>query len=131
MKYFTTLIYASLFILLTSCDIGDNDDVCIFRQGAFVTAIDTPLTAMVNQQVTVEVSFPVINGCGVFNKFIETTDGNTITIAVEALYDGCVCTADVPTRVTTYSFTPTTAGNFELKFRSSNNNFIVANIMVN
>lgn len=124
-------MYALLFILLNSCDIGDNDDVCIYTQGAFVTAIDAPLTAMVNQPVDVEVSFPVVNGCGVFNRFIETTDGNTITIAIEAIYEGCVCTADVPTRVTTYRFTPSVPGNYELKFRSSNNSFIVATIMVN
>jgi hypothetical protein len=131
MRNFKSLICIYIILLLISCDIGGNDDVCISRQGAFVTAIDAPLTATVNQPVDVEVSFPVVNGCGIFNRFIETTDGNTITIAVEALYDGCFCTADVPTRTTTYSFTPNTAGDYELKFVSSNGNFIVASIEVN
>lgn len=124
-------MYALLFILLNSCDIGDNDDVCIYTQRTFVTAIDAPLTAMVNQPVDVEVSFPVVNGCGVFNRFIETTDGNTITIAIEAIYEGCVCTTDVPTRVTTYRFTPSALGQYELKFVSSDGNFITASITVN
>jgi hypothetical protein len=41
---------------------------------------------------------------GGFEKFIETESGNSKTIEVEAKYEGCVCTLNIPIRkVTLYS----------------------------
>ena len=51
-----------------------------------------------------KVFFSVNNGCGGFKKFITCENGNTRTIEVEAIYEGCICTDNVPTIEVEYRF---------------------------
>ncbi|MES2850155.1 MAG: hypothetical protein V4685_13940, partial [Bacteroidota bacterium] len=43
-------------------------------------------------------------------------NGTTKTIAVNAKYEGCVCTQDIRTIETTYNFTATTPGEHSIRF---------------
>lgn len=79
---------------------------------------------------TVNVSFQVTSGCGQFNKFIQKSEGNTRIIKVQAVYKGCMCTMDVPTRTTTYSFEEKAAGTYYLKFLSGENQYITDTVVI-
>jgi predicted RNase H-like nuclease (RuvC/YqgF family) len=79
---------------------------------------------------TADVSFTVNSGCGQFNKFIQKSEGNTRIIKVEAVYKGCMCTMDIPTRTTTYSFTEKTSGTYYLKFLSGENQYITDTVII-
>jgi len=100
------------------------DENCIRYADAYVSSIET---AAAN---TINVSFPVNGGCGQFNKFVETTSGNTRTIKVNAVYKGCMCTMDIPTRTTTYQFKETKPGTYYLKFVSGQDQFITDTVVI-
>jgi len=125
------LIFFGLAIGCNNDDNKDQTDTCIKNVPVFVTAVNAPPTAMVNETVAVEISFQVFNGCGQFGRFIETQNSTSKTIEVEATYEGCICTQDAPTRTVNYQFIPKTVGNYELKFKSNPTEFSTVNIMVN
>jgi hypothetical protein len=61
----------------------------------------------------------------------ETESGNSKTIEVEAKYEGCVCTLNIPIRKVNYDFTASKSGDYQLNFKSSPTEFITANITIN
>jgi hypothetical protein len=79
---------------------------------------------------TTTVYFQVNNGCGQFNKFIEKKSGNTRTITVEAVYKGCMCTMDIPTRKTAYKFAEKTPGTYYLQFVSGEHTFVTDTVVI-
>ena len=118
--------------LIISC--GNDDDKnneCIEYEVGYVTSVNAPTTGNVNETINIEVNFGVFNGCGEFEKFIETQNGNVRTIEVEAKYEGCVCTQEAPIRTTNYEFTVSNAGEYELNFKSSQTEFITVTITIN
>lgn len=131
MKTYFNFSIVLLSLLFVSCDIGNEENECITMRKEFVTSVNAPATAMVNQTVHVAVNFRVYNGCGQFSRFIESTNGNETTIEVQAIYDGCFCTQDAPIRSTNYLFTPTATGSYVLKFKLSATDFITTTIAVN
>lgn len=94
---------------------------------AFVDKIDKANTTA---DGATKVYFKVGSGCGQFDKFIETKEGNTRTINVQAVYRGLVCTTDRPTRTTTYKLDTKTPGTYYLKFVSGENQFIIDTVVV-
>ncbi|WP_044403948.1 hypothetical protein [Lacinutrix sp. Hel_I_90] len=110
---------------------NEEDKECITNKTEYVTSVDSPDTGTVNQLINIEVKFRVINGCGGLGKFIETDNGNTRTIAVEAKYEGCFCTQVIATRTVNYEFIPSNPGDYELKFKSSPTEFITVNLTIN
>ena len=131
--YQLILIILASIGLLTSCDNNYDpvEDLCIINKTEYVSMINSPNSGIVNQPLTITVQFQVINGCGQFGRFIETVDGNIRIIEVEAKYVGCYCTQDVPTLTQNYTFTPTVAGDYQIRFKSSETEFITANLSVN
>ncbi len=120
-----------LTLLITSCDVSTNDDECILTRNEFVTTVTAPATAVINQTTNIEVKFQAGNGCGQFNRFVESGSSTSKTIGIEAIYNGCVCTTDLPIRTVNYPFTPTAAGTYTFNFRSSPTDFITVEITVN
>ena len=115
-----------------SCNDDNNEeDECIINKIEYVTSINSPNTGTINETVNIEVNFKVRNGCGRFGKFIESENGNIRNIEVEAKYEGCICTQDVPIRTVNYEFKTTNSGNYELKFKSSPTEFITVNLTIN
>ena len=100
------------------------DDNCTKYADVYVTDVKK------NAANTATVSFQVFSGCGQFNKFVQKSEGNTRIIKVEAVYKGCICTADVPTRTTTYAFDEKTTGTYYLKFLSGENQYIIDTVIV-
>ncbi len=126
--HFTLL--SVLFGLYSSCNSDDKND-CVSAQRVFVTSVTSPSSGMVNEVISINVNFQVFNGCGDFNRFIEVDNGNTIDIEVEAVYNGCVCTTDAPIRTVNYEFETSVVGDYELNFKSNENEFITVNLTIN
>lgn len=124
------LILTLLLFVIFSCS-KEPENSCIENRIAYVTSTNSPSTGNVNENINIEVSFGVNNGCGNFGKFIETQNGNIKTIEVEARYEGCVCTMDAPTRKTNYIFKTQNSGNYILKFKSSPTEYITVNLAIN
>lgn len=130
-KYFNPLIFCAFFIiLLFGCDKQQENDSCLSYTKAPVINIVGAHTALVNQEVFLTVSFGCYNGCGQFGDFEETIAGNTSTIRVNAKYEGCICTQDAPTRITSYKFKKSQTGTYELKFLQGENSYLTHTINV-
>ena len=79
---------------------------------------------------TFEVGFRVLNGCGEFSSFEQTTLGNVTIIEVIAKYEGCICTQDIPLRQTVYTFNQNIPGTYILKFKMADDNYITQTVAV-
>lgn len=129
--YFFTLIFITSFLI--SCYNKDDDNennTCVEFDIAYVTSVSAPNTANVDDTINIEVSFRVFNGCGQFERFIETETDNARAIEVEAKYEGCICTQDAPILTANYEFTPSEANDYELNFKSSPTEFISITLSV-
>lgn len=128
MKYFLKTLL--LVLVITSCSSDDKDN-CVSYEIGNITNVNVPTEATVNEVVEIDVFVSVYNGCGTIKQLAETVNGNSITIEAVAKYDVCsFCTQDAPTRKAIYEFTPETAGEYELKFKSGPNEYITATIQV-
>jgi hypothetical protein len=125
------LIFSAVLLVFFSCSKEELENKCIENRIAYVTSTNSPLTGAKNENINIEVSFGVNNGCGNFGKFIETGSGNTKIIEVEARYEGCICTMDAPTRKTNYVFKTQNSGNYIFKFKSSSTEYITVNLTIN
>lgn len=131
-KNLILLIQALVFGTMISCTgTEDKEEECITTKTEYITAVNAPNKGMVGETVNIEVNFRVFNGCGGFSKFIQAENGNIRTITVEAKYEGCFCTQDIPIRMATYAFKTNNPGNYELKFKSSPTEFITVNLSIN
>ncbi|HEY9168138.1 MAG TPA: hypothetical protein VIN72_01470 [Lutibacter sp.] len=133
LKFLTLPFFLFLLLSLMSCDNDDdnNNNECIENYIAYVVSVNSVDSGTVNESINIEVKFGVSNGCGGFGKFIETKNGNTRTIEVEAKYTGCICTQNAPIITTNYKFITNKAGNYELNFKSSPTEYITVNLIIN
>jgi hypothetical protein len=124
-------IYLSFLVLfLVGCN-NDDDTVatCIeFNPAAVETVVEN--TTADAASYTFEVGFRVLNGCGEFSSFEQTTLGNVTIIEVIAKYEGCICTQDIPLRQTVYTFNQTIPGTYILKFKMADDNYITQTVAV-
>lgn len=113
----------------TSCS-DDDSGTSLVTKKSLVTAVTGPETGDLNQDVTLNVTFAVENNCGAFNRYIETTEGTTKNIEVEAKYEGSDCGTTATTKTTTYKFKSATAGTYSLKFKKTATEFITHTIVI-
>lgn len=125
----TKILLFSLLLTLISCSDDDSED-CIGYRLENVKEVISPSSGQVDEQVEIEVKFAVYNGCGKFEKFIESGNEQSKVIEVQAKYEGCICTQDIPIITTVYEFTPSTPGEYVLKFKSGETDYITVNITV-
>jgi len=128
-------LYFSVFFILSltinsSC-ITHDDDLNFTYNLAYVTAVDASNATTVGIPVLVKVTFVVANGCGTFEQFIESKNGYTRNIEVEAQYieDNCIQTTSFVN--VNYLFSAENPGRYTLNFRSSPTEFISVSINVN
>ena len=92
-------------------DCGIPNECLSFAQAEVINAT-VPLTGIVNNSISIPITFSVNNGCGSFENITETNLGNTKTLVVNAKYSGCVCTLALVQIQADYNFLPTTEKNF-------------------
>ena len=71
-----------------------------------------------------------MSGCGKFDKFEETINGNTRIIKVIIKYEGCICTQDFFTQSANYVFTTSIPGTYILKFQKTDGSFITETVVI-
>jgi hypothetical protein len=123
------IILSILLSINISCSENDKND-CIENKLAYVTSVDSPSNGVINEIINIEVNFQVNNGCGEFGEFIETQNGNVKIIEVKARYEGCICTDNLPIRKMNYEFKTQNSGNYELRFKSSETDYIKVNLLI-
>lgn len=121
---------------ITACDVSD-DNANNSPQYVYVatTGVTGPVTATVNQEIILNVSFKVDSDCGTFYSFFEegiTTTERTITVLAQ--YFGKNCEELPITRSAPYIFKASAAGTYVLKFKVDNlgtsTSFITQTIVV-
>jgi len=126
-----------LAISLSGCDIGSSSEQTCTASGIGTAAAEVSgeeggtTTIAVGETVTFNVSFKIPNLCYSFDRFFQQNiDASERQITVNTKYDGCNCEDQETTLTKPYSFTPTTAGNYILKFKKSNTEYFVRNVTV-
>lgn len=119
-----------LFTATTLMSCSKDDEGNTVTKTEFVTNVTGATTATVNQEVPLNVTYHVDGTCGVFDKTVESTTGNTTTIEVKVKYATQVCSGPT-TQTLAYKFKKATAGTYILKFKKSATEFITQTIVVN
>lgn len=132
-KKYLDQVFFCFFLIITlfSCTKEQDDgSKCFSITKAPVTKIEGANSATINQEIILTISFGCSNGCGQFGNFDEVTSGNVTMITVNAKYEGCICTHDIPTRQITYKFKKSQPGIFDLKFSQLGNTYLQHTIIV-
>ena len=123
-------LFVTICFLLNACSESQTPNECVSFVESGVEAVALiPTVDMIG--ATFKVDFGISNGCGKFNKFVETINGNTRTIKVIAKYEGCICTQDASIKSTNYVFTTSTTGTYTLKFQKADGTFFTETVVIN
>jgi hypothetical protein len=121
-------LLAALALGATSC-LNVGPDTCSTTLLTPITSASGPKTIAVNQAATYTLVYTPANGCGTLATPTEQVSGTTRAVNVNINYSSCACsTAAVPAQ-TTYTFQPTQAGTYYLKF-VSNSSYIIDTLVV-
>lgn len=123
------LSYLVLFFFSCNSNEDSGADNCIEFKPAGVEYVVEKANADASSHLF-DVAFRVISGCGQFNSFEQTKQGNVITINVIAKYEGCFCTEDTPLRETVYVFNENAPGTYTLKFKMSDDNYVTQMVTI-
>ena len=131
-NFYILTVFIYLNAIFTGCSkVTDGEGTWCYKYFTSpVVKVEGPKTAAVNQSIDLKVSFTCFNGCGNFGNYEQMVNGNTTTINVIAKYEGCICTQDVPTRQSIYSFSAPQAGTYFLKFLRTGNVYLTDTITV-
>lgn len=132
---FKTMLIALAFISFSSCDLGGDDNFstqnCTYLAGIATTAVTGPITANVNEEISLTVSFTLANNCGKFHLFNEAIGANRDKIiTVNAIFEGCNCDNVPVAKTETYKFKAVSEGVYNLKFKKANDEFLMHTITV-
>ena len=116
MKY---SLLAATALGLTSC-LTTEPDTCSATLITPVTSATGPKTVAVNAPAVYTLVYAPSGGCGTLGTLAQQTSGNTQTIGVNVNYTSCSCAALATPGQTTYTFQPTQAGTYYLKFVAAN-----------
>ncbi|MGI4759246.1 MAG: hypothetical protein ACRYF0_00970 [Janthinobacterium lividum] len=125
MKYY---LLVALALGATSC-LGVGPDTCNTTLFTPVTSATGPKTVAVNQAAVYTLSYTPAGGCGTLGDLTEQVVGNVRAVTVNVNYAACTCAATADPAQTTYTFRPSQAGTYYLKF-VGNNAYIVDTLVV-
>lgn len=126
------LSYLFIFFcfLLNACSKSQTPNECVSFVETSIEGVELiPTIDMLG--ATFKVDFGISNGCGKFNKFVETINGNTRTIKVIAKYEGCICNQDASIKSANYVFTTSITGTYTLKFQKADGTFFTETVLIN
>lgn len=121
MKYlkFKAVILLLALTTLTGC-LNDDENYCSQTIYPFITTVTGPDTALTGEEITLEVTFPILVPCGTFVGFNENhVYPKTIYAAVK--YEGCNCSGNQTTQTEDYTFSADEPGEYVLKFANGAN----------
>ncbi|WP_330443448.1 hypothetical protein [Flavobacterium sp. C4GT6] len=114
MKY---LKFLALFIGMTTLSgcLSDDENYCSQTIQPYVTQVTGPGTALTGEEITINVSFGMTEGCSTFLAFYDN-DVYPRTVAPAVKYEGCTCSGNAITATEGYTFSEDEPGEYELKF---------------
>jgi len=124
------LLIVSIFYTVVSCTNTKNENDCISFQTASIISADGPDTGLINQNATFSLSYGINNGCGNFNSFEQSTNGDTTLVKVKTKYQGCVCTQMAGVLTTPFTFNATITGTYYFKFYQNEQTYLLDSIRI-
>ncbi|RYJ44416.1 hypothetical protein [Flavobacterium beibuense] len=122
MKKFKVFALLLALTTLTGC-LSDDENYCSQTIYPFVTNVTGPEAALTGEEITLNVSFPIVSNCATFVGFHEgqvTSEDNVYTQSIYAAvqYEGCQCSGLTNTQIEEYVFSADEPGEYNLKFIS-------------
>jgi hypothetical protein len=128
MNYYLPAALALLTLSATSC-LNVGPDTCNATLFTPVQSATGPKTGTVNQPAVYTLVYATNTGCGTLGNFGEMVDNTTRTVTLNVNYTGCACATPGAVAQTTYTFQPTQAGTYYLRF-AGNNTYLVDTLVV-
>ena len=128
MKNLHYLVLLFTAIALTSC--GESDTQCWEIMGTGVTLVEGETQTTVNTPLDLTVHYRVFNNCGNFYTFFEEISEGIKWITVNLKYEGCECDSQLRIETETYTFIGDNPGEYVLRFKMTNSEFIEKVIVV-
>jgi len=117
-KFRLLALLIAISSITTGCSLDDGDSGTCFNQyETLIDAVTGPETTKINTPITFQATFKIANGCGTFNRFLESA---SYPKKIDALvdYTGCSCETAGSSVTKPYTFTAATAGTYVLQFIS-------------
>ncbi len=125
-----TLFFTVLSFALLSCKKETENLSCLSFAKTSVIKVEGTKTASVNEEVTLTVSFMVVDGCGDFGSLEEVSAGYVTALTITAKYQGCICTQAIETRKITYKFKKSQPGTYDVNFFQAEDKYLTYRITV-
>jgi hypothetical protein len=121
-------LLAALALGATSC-LGVGPDVCNTTLLTPATSVTGPRTVALNQPAVYTIAYAPASGCGTLANVTEQAADNIRAVSINVSYTSCNCASPAYPAQTTYTFQPSQAGTYYLKF-VGNNAYIVDTLVV-
>ena len=133
MRFIYLIIVTLTTLLISGCSLDDGgSDNCYYIGYASVSGVTGPETVAVNESAVFEVDFVVLSDCGDFVRFQVSNPSVSgfRTVSPVVAYTGCQCAEIATTETEQFTFQVAEAGEYELRFPTSNTSYITKIITV-
>lgn len=118
-----------VFIVIFSLNGCINDTPCTVDGFSSITVVSGPESIQLNQTIEFQVFHNPEFGCSRDRGFDVVMQNNIVFIA-QKIRTECNCSTDPETMISTFRFTPISAGTVTFRFRTAEDDFIVRNVVV-
>jgi hypothetical protein len=108
---------------VAACSIDEGDNECTYSQQGEFTLVTGPDTAVVNEEITLNVSVKMLRECGTFDEFSQS-NGYPKEVYPIIFYPDCGCKVANTFTTVPYTFSASVAGQYELRFQTATNPII-------
>jgi hypothetical protein len=115
MKHYLPAAFALLPLGATS-RLNLGPDTCNATLLTPVQSATGPRMVAVNRPAVYTLGYVPASGCGTLGNLAEQVEGTTRTVTLNVNYTGCACGTPGATAQATYTFQPTQAGTYYLRF---------------
>lgn len=126
-------LVAFVAVLFASCDIGStNTASCRTLIGVSTVSVTGPTETTIDTPILLEVTYKGKKNCGGFDSFFKNVsiDPSIDIITVNVSYDPCACDEKVTNEKANYTFKKAQAGEYVIKFKSTDETFVEHNVTV-
>jgi len=127
---FYTFFLILIFPLLIACEdeaVAPQDETGSISP---ITGSDLPAEASLDETVRFTVRHIVFNGCGYYEREETKIEGKEVKVTFYAGYRDGICTMNIPTLETEYTFKPQEKGEYVFKFTGSEGNYLLDTLVV-
>lgn len=133
MRFIYLLLVTLSTLLITGCSFDDDgDDNCYYQGYASISDVAGPETVAVGEPAVFDIDFVILSDCGSFIRFdtYGSGTGEYTSVSPAVAYTGCQCAEIARTETEQFTFQVDEAGEYELRFPTSNTTYITQTITV-